>query len=32
MDKAMYQYSVDVTGDGADVVPSGPEMSVTPPG
>ena len=32
MDKAMDQYSVDVTGDGADVVPSGPETSVAPPG
>ena len=32
LDDAMDRYSVDVTGDGADVVPAGPGMSVTPPG
>ena len=32
MDQAMDQYSVDVTGDGADVVPTGPGLMVTPPG
>jgi hypothetical protein len=32
LDDAMDRYSVDVTGDGADVVPAGPGVSVTPPG